>query len=78
MKKICIHYFRQNWKLFNVHDVNNHIIPCIDNVYKLDRYIDRHIRAENYSNFASINRLFPIVRVFQDQGGCCYFFSKPD
>ena len=42
--------FRQNWKLFNVHDVNNHIIPCIDNVYKLDRYIDRHIRAENYSN----------------------------
>ena len=30
------HYFRQNWKLFNVHDVNNHIIPCIDNVYKLD------------------------------------------
>ena len=45
-----IHYFRQNWKLFNVHDVNNHIIPCIDNVYRLDRYIDRHIRAENYSN----------------------------
>ena len=72
------HYLRQNWKLLIVHDVNNHIIHCIDNVYQLERYIDRHIRAENFSNLRPTNRPFPIVRAFQD--GCCYFFSssKPD